>query len=264
MEGFWHMLASKDRGRENISPFLFKYSNNINICDILFRRKDIIAKGGLRMRSSWLEGRIYSICEWITRLAYVNILWGLFTLVGAIILGVAPATVALFTVVRKWLLFSDKDVPIFKTFFNTYKKEFLRANKIGLFIGVVAYILYIDFLYIVNIGEAFQLIFSFFLFVILVFYFITLLYIFPVYVHYELRFFQYIKYSFFIGMANPLMTFTMFLGSALLTVLFIYIPGLIPFFSISSFAIVLMWCALKGFRRIEEKQNASNSSNSKA
>ncbi|BDG43631.1 YesL family protein [Saccharococcus caldoxylosilyticus] len=216
------------------------------------------------MRSGWLEGRIYGICEWITRLAYVNILWGLFTLVGAIFLGVAPATVALFTVVRKWLLFSDNDVPIFKTFFNTYKKEFLRANKIGLFIGLVSYILYIDFLYIANVREAFQLAFSVFLFVILVFYAITLLYIFPIYVHYELRFLQYIKYSFFIGMANPLMTLTMFLSIILLTVLFIYIPGLIPFFSVSLVSVVLMWCALRGFRKIEEKQNAIHRSNSKA
>lgn len=216
------------------------------------------------MRSGWLEGRIYGICEWITRLAYVNILWGLFTLVGAIILGVAPATVALFTVVRKWLLFSDNDVPIFKTFFNTYKKEFLQANKMGLFIGLVSYILYIDFLYIANVREAFQLAFSVFLFVILVFYAITLLYIFPIYVHYELRFLQYIKYSFFIGMANPLMTLTMFLSIILLTVLFIYIPGLIPFFSVSLVSVVLMWCALRGFRKIEEKQNAIHRSNSKA
>jgi uncharacterized membrane protein YesL len=216
------------------------------------------------MRSGWLEGRIYGICEWITRLAYVNILWGLFTLVGAIFLGVAPATVALFTVVRKWILFSDNDVPIFKTFFNTYKKEFLQANKIGLFIGFVSYILYIDFLYIANIREAFQLAFSVFLFVILVFYAITLLYIFPIYVHYELRFLQYIKYSFFIGMANPLMTLTMFLSIILLTVLFIYIPGLIPFFSVSLVSVVLMWCALRGFRKIEEKQNAIHRSNSKA
>ncbi|WP_017434259.1 YesL family protein [Saccharococcus caldoxylosilyticus] len=216
------------------------------------------------MRSGWLEGRIYGICEWITRLAYVNILWGLFTLVGAIFLGVAPATVALFTVVRKWLLFSDNDVPIFKTFFNTYKKEFLRANKIGLFIGLVSYILYIDFLYIANVREAFQLAFSVFLFVILVFYAIMLLYIFPIYVHYELRFLQYIKYSFFIGMANPLMTLTMFLSIILLTVLFIYIPGLIPFFSVSLVSVVLMWCALRGFRKIEEKQNAIHRSNSKA
>jgi uncharacterized membrane protein YesL len=216
------------------------------------------------MSSSWLEGRIYGICEWITRLAYVNILWGLFTLVGAIFLGVAPATVALFTVVRKWLLFNDNDVPIFKTFFNTYKKEFLQANKIGLFIGLVSYILYIDFLYIANVREAFQLAFSVFLFVILVFYAITLLYIFPIYVHYELRFLQYIKYSFFIGMANPLMTLTMFLSIILLTVLFIYIPGLIPFFSVSLVSVVLMWCALRGFRKIEEKQNAIHRSNSKA
>ncbi len=223
-----------------------------------FIKKEDIVKGGLKMRSSLLEGRIYHVCEWITRLAYVNILWGLFMLAGAVIFGVAPATVALFTVVRKWLLFSDHNVPIFKTFFRTYKKEFLRANKIGLFIGLVAYILYIDFLYIANVGEAFQLVFSVFLFVILVFYAITLLYIFPIYVHYELRFLQYIKYSFFIGMANPLMTLTMFLSIILLTILFIYIPGLIPFFSVSLVSVILMSCALRGFRKIEEKQNMLN------
>lgn len=231
---------------------------------LAYRKKNVIVEGGLRMNSSWLEGRIYGICEWITKLAYVNILWWLFTLAGAIVFGVAPATVALFTVVRKWLLFNDNDVPIFKTFLSTYKKEFLRANKIGLYIGGGAYILYIDFLYLVNIGETFQLAFSVFLCVILVFYAITLLYLFPIYVHYELRFLQYIKYSFFIGMANPLMTLTMFFSIILLTVLFMYIPGLIPFFSISSLSVVLMWCALRGFRKIEEKQNAINRSNSQA
>jgi uncharacterized membrane protein YesL len=56
----------------------------------------------------------------------------------------------------------------------------------------------------------------------------------------------------------------MFLSIILLTVLFIYVPGLIPFFSVSLVSVVLMWCSLRGFRKIEEKQNAIHRSNSKA
>ncbi|MED3907322.1 YesL family protein [Geobacillus thermodenitrificans] len=39
-----------------------------------------------------------------------------FILGGLIIFGFAPATVALFTVVRKWLIFRDDDISVFKTF----------------------------------------------------------------------------------------------------------------------------------------------------
>ncbi|BDG36084.1 DUF624 domain-containing protein [Saccharococcus caldoxylosilyticus] len=57
------------------------------------------------MPSGLLDGKLYRVCEWITRLACINILWMLFTLAGLIVFGIAPATVALFTIVRKWLVF---------------------------------------------------------------------------------------------------------------------------------------------------------------
>ncbi|KXG10840.1 hypothetical protein AT864_01431 [Anoxybacillus sp. P3H1B] len=208
------------------------------------------------MRSGLLDGKLYRICEWITRLAYINILWLLFTALGAIVFGIAPATVALFTIVRKWLLFHDDSVPVFKTFIQTYKKEFLRANRMGLLLMVVAYMIYIDMLYIAQVSAAWQLPFSVALLIVSIFYVVTLLYVFPIYVHYELRFWQYIKYSFLIGMTNPFMTLVMLISLGLLLIVFMSIPGLIPFFSISLFSLIVMGSALWTFRKMEEKQAA--------
>ncbi|MBB5326353.1 putative membrane protein YesL [Anoxybacillus tepidamans] len=206
------------------------------------------------MRSGLLDGKLYRVCEWITKLAYINILWVLFTLVGAVIFGIAPAAVALFTIVRKWLVFHDNDVPVFKTFFQTYKKEFWRANCFGIVFIAVAYILYIDVLYLAHVPSSFRLLFSIVLFIIFIFYIVTLLYIFPIYVHYKLNFWQYMKYALLIGMANPLMTLIMLMSAGVLFVVFMYIPGLIPFFSISLFSLVVMGSALRAFRKVEEKQ----------
>lgn len=68
-----------------------------------------------------LINKIYSLSNWIVKICYVNLLWGIFMLVGLIVFGFFPATVALFTVCRKWVL-GDRDVPIFSTFWSAYKK----------------------------------------------------------------------------------------------------------------------------------------------
>lgn len=207
----------------------------------------------MKVQSSWEEGRLYRLCDWIMKLAYVNILWFLFTLIGMIVTGIAPASISLFTVIRKWLI-GEENIPIFKTFFYTYKKEFLRANAMGLLMIATACILYIDFLYMLNVRGMLQVIFSIFLFMATIFYMIIFVYVFPIYVHYKLRFFQYIKYSFLIGMVNPVITIKMIVSIILLVLLFMHIPGLVPFFGISLYSFILMWGGLQCFRKIEEKQ----------
>src|SRR5690625_1946818 len=92
-------------------------------------------------------GGFYTLANWIMRLAYVNILWIAFSLVGIIILGFFPATIGMFTVIRKWIQ-GDGDIPIFTTFWATYKKEFLKSNLLGLFLSLIGYILYIDFIFL--------------------------------------------------------------------------------------------------------------------
>jgi uncharacterized membrane protein YesL len=70
--------------------------------------------------------------------------------------------------------------------FQTYKKEFLHANRIEIVFIVIAYILYIDLLYVPHVPSSLQLSFLAVLLAIFIFYVVPLLYAFPIYVHYEL------------------------------------------------------------------------------
>jgi uncharacterized membrane protein YesL len=205
------------------------------------------------MHFNGVINKAYTGCEWVMKLAYVNILWVLFSLSGLFLFGMSPASVALFTILRKWLI-NETDIPIFRTFLDTYKKEFIKANKIGWLMAMIGMFLYIDFKFIINMGATIQYVLSVPLLIITILYFITMLYIFPVYVSYELGMVQYIKNSFYIGIINMHITILMIAATFLLGILYTYIPGVVPFFSVSLVALIVMIGAKQSFQRIEEKQ----------
>jgi len=205
------------------------------------------------MQFNWVVGKAYTGCEWVMKLAYLNILWVLFSLGGLILLGISPASVAMFTILRKWLM-NETDVPIFGTFLNTYKKEFVKSNQLGWVMALIGMFLYFDFKFLITVGGTIQYVLSIPLLIVSILFFITLVYLFPVYVHYELRLIQYIKNSFYIGIINMHITILMIAVTILLGILYSSIPGIVPFFSISLFALMMMTGAKQSFNRIEAKQ----------
>ncbi|WP_412967052.1 YesL family protein [Fredinandcohnia sp. 179-A 10B2 NHS] len=205
------------------------------------------------MESNWTSGRVYKMSNGIMRLAYVNLLWILFSCVGLVIFGVFPATAALFAVIRKWQTEED-DIPIFNTFVQTYKKEFIKANVLGLFLTVIGYTLYFDYVYVSILQGTSQIIMSFLLVLFAIIYVTIALNIFPVFVHYDVKLLQNIKHAFYIGIANPLYTLMMVAAIVVLSLLLKYIPGLLPFFFPSIYALVLMKIGLQSFEKIVEKQ----------
>lgn len=58
------------------------------------------------------------ISDWIIRLVWTNLVWLFLVLIGGIVLGFMPATVALFTITRKWAR-GDLDVPVWKSAWQT-------------------------------------------------------------------------------------------------------------------------------------------------
>ncbi|GAA3329844.1 hypothetical protein GCM10020331_079970 [Ectobacillus funiculus] len=59
--------------------------------------------------------------------------------------GFMPATVALFTIVRKWLM-KEIDIPIWRTFLTVYKKmNSEKSNILGLILAVGGALIYVDF-----------------------------------------------------------------------------------------------------------------------
>jgi uncharacterized membrane protein YesL len=198
----------------------------------------MIVNGALR--------KLYELSEWITKMMYVNLLWILFTLMGVVIFGFFPATVAMFTVVREWLI-GEKDIPVFKTFWGAYKQNFIQANLVGFILIVIGLILYVDLRFFQTSEQFILQLFSFLIFFALLIYFALLLYVFPVYVHFNFKTFEYIKYSFVMAIGRPLVTIMMIVGSALVLILLKYVPILLFFLGGGLMSFILMWIALKSF-----------------
>ncbi|QXE00605.1 YesL family protein [Terribacillus sp. DMT04] len=190
--------------------------------------------------------------EWVTRMAYVNILWLLFLLPGLVLFGFFPATTALLHVMQQWLQ-GKTDFPIFQTFLTTYKKEFLNSNKLGYIFVLLGYILYLDFLFLTSAanGAALYLTIPYLVLTCLVG--LTSLYAFPMLVRYEMNPMQIVKRAFFMIMLNPGQTFQMCVAVGGISAILWYFQGLALFFSFSILALIIMMPAVRAFERTEQK-----------
>lgn len=198
-------------------------------------------------------GKLFTVCEWIMKLAYVNLLWFLFSIAGLIIFGFFPATVALFTIIRKWIL-KETDLPIWRTFKTVFLKEFKNSNKLGLVFIFSGIFLVFDVFYIRTVEGVFQFILIIPLLIIAAIYLMVLLYIFPIYVHYDFKLKDYVKNAFFLSIFHFHITLLMLISLVSISILMLYQPGLIPFFSVVSIAWIFMFCGMYSFNRIDERQ----------
>ncbi|QNG59353.1 YesL family protein [Metabacillus idriensis] len=202
------------------------------------------------MSTGWVTGNLYRLCDWFYRLAFLNLIWIAFTLAGFILFGIFPSTTAAFSVIRKWLR-GEKDVPLVRTFWQSYRKEFIHSNKLGILFGLTACILLVDLKFVQTLhGVAFISLTSIFSLLIILFVF-TLIYIFPVYVHYELRTLLYIRQAFFIAIVNPIQTILLVLASVLSFYVTMMLSGLFLFFGISGISLLIMWYSLRIFMNMD-------------
>lgn len=199
----------------------------------------------------------YSLCNWIMKITYANLLWIFFSMAGLLLFGIMPATVAICTVVRKWML-KESDFAIFPLFWLTYKQEFISANKLGFLILLTAGFLVVDGMYLSNIGGVIQMIFTVPLVIVTLLLTAMALYVIPVYVHFEQTFFVQIKNALLIAIVNPLHLFSMIISIGLLCVLYGMIPSLIPFFGGSVIAVLVMFFAMKSFSALENRQKEAD------
>lgn len=196
---------------------------------------------------------LYNILDWITKFAYINILWIFFTLLGGIILGFYPSTISMFAIIRDWL-HGNTDSPLFKTYWRYFKRDFAKSNILGLIINVLIALIVIDIYYIqTNMNEQLTWthipLFSFMLLVIL-----FLFYLFPSFVHYSLNLFQLIKNAFLIMLISPLNSFLMILCLGSIYFIMKAVPALFFIFGGSTYAYITTWLCLNTFYKIQKKQ----------
>ena len=187
----------------------------------------------------------------ILRLAYINILWLLFSIIGLGIFGLFPATTAMFAVTRKFII-GEKNFKTLPAFWKYFKQDFIKANGFGLIILITIYLLYFDFKFVEQ-SNGFQFLVPILLLIFISF-IVTLIFLFPVYSHFKLRFFQYIKQSFFIAITSPIELFAIGVSAVVIYFAMTLFPGAIPLFSGSVFAYISTILSFRAFERIEKKK----------
>ncbi|EAR68616.1 YesV [Bacillus sp. NRRL B-14911] len=210
---------------------------------------------GVNRMKGFVQG-LYTLCEWIMRLAILNILWVIFTLVGGVVLGLFPSTISLFEIARKYQK-GEWDTPIFSHFFSAYKKNFLKGNRLGLILITAGTVLFIDWhLFSAMNGLPFQVLAALVV-VLAILYVIVLLHIFPIYVLHEFTIMQCIKYACVLGVYRPLSTIGIGMGGILLYLIFSTFQPVLFFFGASLTSMVIMW--ISGNTIINMKKKSTHS-----
>ncbi|MEH7415673.1 YesL family protein [Neobacillus drentensis] len=205
------------------------------------------------METSSILGGIYKLMDWISKLALLNLLWIASTILGLGVFGFFPSTVAMFAVVRKWML-GEEEVSIVKTFWASFKMEFVKSNLLGVFVVAAGLVLYADLLFIQSAAKNMAAFLYIPLFIITFILVCTLFYLIPIFVHYEMKLTDVIKNSFFVMIINPLSTLYMLIGSFGICFVLSYVPPICILFSGNLLAMLFMKPACHAFNKIQRKQ----------
>lgn len=205
-----------------------------------------------------VSGFLFRFSEWVMRFALLHLLWITCSLLGLLIFGLFPATIAMFVVMRKWVM-GETEVPILSTFWEAYKKDFLRSNSLGLFVTFIGLFIYFEFTLVVESSSPLLQLSYYPLLGLSVLFGLFFLYLFPTYVHYELKLHQVMKNALFIMILHPLSNIVLLLSALLFYYLVQIIPGILLFFGWSPFAFVVMWTCHQAFLNIQRKKSEQKS-----
>ncbi|GAA0291522.1 putative membrane protein YesL [Gracilibacillus halotolerans] len=198
-----------------------------------------------------------TVGEWLFKILLLNIYWFIFSLVGLFVLGLFPATTALFATIRQDIK-SEDDVRLFRSFLHYYKQEFLKSNLLGYLMLSLAILLIVN-LQVLDIMDSSLLhssltIMTYILLAILA---LISVFIVPIYVHYNFSILGYIKYSAIMVIGKPLQALALLAIIAVLFYLYYLVPGLIPAIGVSLLAYIIMKTAYPSFAIPREMKEES-------
>ncbi|UOQ86756.1 YesL family protein [Gracilibacillus salinarum] len=193
--------------------------------------------------------RLYYASVFILRMAYLNGLMIVFSLIGCVIFGIFPALTALFFIVRKWQL-GDHHSHTARTFWTVFKEEFLRSNAIGWLFTLIGMLLYVN-LSLANLLESSPVHLSYYPILTVFILFISMsLLIIPVHLHFEASMWGTIKHTFLFLFISPKNTIFVAAASFLFFLVMRTIPGFIPVVGVSGCAYIIMYFSLRIFDQV--------------
>ncbi|CAH0117590.1 MULTISPECIES: YesL family protein [unclassified Paenibacillus] len=226
-----------------------------------------------------IMGGFYRISEWIMRLSVTNLLWllcsspFLFFALTKLLVSQAefhnesltmtwamaivapftlfPATAAMFTVVRKWVM-GETDVKLLGTFFKGYKQNYKQSMVGGIFYTLLFAIMYIDYTVYMTQLQSFQAV-GFVMLAFLIVLLVSMFNFFSMVVHYHMKTFQLVKNAVLLTIVKPfriILTVVVTIAAGYISLRF---PFLIIFFFGSVVAAVAFYNFYMTFLKMQEQ-----------
>lgn len=177
--------------------------------------------------------RAHAACEWVLWVVTMNALWWVFTLAGAVVFGMAPATIAAATLTRRQL--RGEKVRALPEFAAAWRREFLRANGVLLPLILFGSALGATASTSLSLGEnglatasiAAGIVVAAIVHIVV-----------PMYVSYELPLGAYLTTAMRWGAANLPHVFVALAGTVLVVGSSLALPGIIPFLSVGAIVVI--------------------------
>lgn len=193
---------------------------------------------------------------WIWQIMKLNWLWIVHILLGGVILGFFPATMAMFSITRKWLR-DGIDEPFLKEYHNKFKETFLESNVLGFVYLMVGLFLLYDLYLVTQIQGMLSLISSLIIIFLIVMYLISLFYFFSYYVHFKDTKKNYLLKPIIIAFISIKQNIVIAIGLLMIGYLTYQLPGLLLF---SIGVLVSFWVMKVSLNRYKDLENVTNQS----
>ncbi len=163
-----------------------------------------------------------------------------------------PATSALFSVTRKWVM-GEADVSIIKTYFKGYKENYKQSMFGGIFYTLLTVIMIVDYqMYMKEFNNNLQFI-GIIILVFLVILLVSLFHFFSMVAHYYLKVTQLIKNAILLTILKPFRMLSTVICTGVLVFLTIRFPWLIFFGLASLTALVAFFNFYAAYNKVQEK-----------
>jgi uncharacterized membrane protein YesL len=202
------------------------------------------------MTSGTFGFRAYTLFDTLLWIACLNVLWIVFTVLGGVVLGVGPSTVAAHVLVRDKV--RGNAVPLIRRFACEYFKNFAKGNALGLPVLVVAVALTLNWGYFSAGWDLGSQVASAAILVAVLFAAGAVCYLFPMFARYQLPLAQYFVMSSRFAMRHLAGTAILLFVTAAAVFACRSLPGLVPFFGVGAWLYVTGWLCDRFFTANDE------------
>ncbi|MDZ5711418.1 YesL family protein [Jeotgalibacillus haloalkalitolerans] len=192
---------------------------------------------------------------WIFRMMQLNLTWLIHIVLGGVITGFFPATVALFSITRSWVK-GDIDEPVWTSFHRCFKNNFMKSNALGAVYAAVGGFIYLDLYLALQMKGAVGLFLTILLIVVAALFILSLLTFFAYYVHFEQTYKAYLIQPFILTFISFRQNLLIVIGLTLIGYLLKEMPGLIPFAAGVMPAYWIMKVSMNRYRQLKIEMEA--------